>query len=175
MIFATPRLIARRFSPRDLDAYAAMRADPEVARYQAWENSTIEDAAKRIAELENRNPGEPGWFQFALEQRETGAFIGDCGLRIMEHDHRLAQIGYTLARDHWNQGHGTEVIRALTGYAFNSFPIHRITASVDPRNQGSCRALEKAGYVREGLFRQSEWFKGAWADDAIYARLRTDM
>jgi RimJ/RimL family protein N-acetyltransferase len=43
---------------------------------------------------------------------------------------------------------------------------------VDPRNAASCRVLEKAGFVKEAHFRGSEWFKGAWADDAVYARLR---
>ncbi len=174
MIFESPRLVARRFTEGDLEAFVAMRADPEVARYQAWENYTAEDGLKRYQDLQSRNPSEPGWFQFALESKATGAFVGDCGLKILESDIRLAEIGYTIARADWNKGYATEVIRALTAYAFASSPIHRITASVDPENTGSCRALEKAGYRREGLFRQSIWFKGSWADDAIYARLRED-
>jgi RimJ/RimL family protein N-acetyltransferase len=32
--------------------------------------------------------------------------------------------------------------------------------------------LEKAGFAKEAHFRGSEWLKGAWADDAVYARLR---
>jgi RimJ/RimL family protein N-acetyltransferase len=32
--------------------------------------------------------------------------------------------------------------------------------------------LEKAGFAKEAHFRGSEWFTGAWADDAVYARLR---
>ena len=60
---------------------------------------------------------------------------------------------------------------ASVAYAFASFPIHRIIASVDPRHVASVRVLEKAGLVKEAHFRQSEWFKGAWADDAIYAVL----
>jgi [ribosomal protein S5]-alanine N-acetyltransferase len=174
MIFESARLVARRFAEGDFDAFVAMRADPEVARYQAWENYTAEDGAKRFAELQTRNPKEPGWFQFALESKATGVFIGDCGLKIMESDNRLAEIGYTFIRAHWNQGYATEAIRALTAYAFAGSAIHRITASVDPENIGSCRALEKAGYRREGLFRKSVWFKGRWDDDAIYARLRED-
>jgi aminoglycoside 6'-N-acetyltransferase len=159
MIFESPRLVARRFTEGDLESFVAMRADPEVARYQSWETYTAEDGAKRFAELQPRNPGEPGWFQFALENKATGAFIGDCGLKISESD---------------NRGYATEIISALTAYAFANTSIHRITASVDPENIGSCRALEKAGYRREALFRQSIWFKGRWADDAIYARLRAD-
>lgn len=174
MIFESARLIARRFDPRDLVAFVAMRADPEVARHQSWENYTDDDGRTFIASLASVNPGDPGWFQFALEDKLTGQFAGDCGLKIMEHDQRLAQIGYTITRSRWNQGLATEAISALADYAFGSLKVHRITASADPRNRASCRALAKAGFTREALFRHSEWFKGAWADDAIYARLAGD-
>lgn len=172
MIFSSARLIARRFGPRDLAPFVAMRNDAEVARYQSWENYTVSEGRRLLEELARLNPGEPGWFQYALEDRETGAFVGDCGLNILAEDERLAQIGYTIARPFWNHGFATEAVLALTEHCFSAYPVHRITASVDPRNLASCRVLEKAGYVKEAHFRQSEWFKGAWADDAIYARLR---
>jgi RimJ/RimL family protein N-acetyltransferase len=171
MIFATERLIARRFQPRDLEAFVAMRNDPDVARFQSWAEFSEADGRAFLDEMEKVNPGDEGWFQMALEDRGTGLFIGDCGLRIMDSDQRLAQIGYTIMRMHWNRGFASEAIRALSDYAFSSFTIHRISASVDPRNIGSCRALEKAGFVKEAHFRKSEWFKGEWADDAVYARL----
>lgn len=174
IFFETPRMIARRFDPRDLEAFVQMRADPQVSRYQAWDTCTEEDGRQRLAEIATRNPGEPGWFQFALEDRTSRAFIGDCGLRILETDNRLGQIGYTIASPHRNRGYATEAVIALTRYAFDNLPLHRITASVDPRNIGSLRVLEKAGYAKEAHFRQSEWFKGEWADDVVFARLRAE-
>ena len=145
VFFSSPRLIARRFEERDLDALMAMRTDPEVAALQSWENFTPAEAGEFLARVKARSPGDPGWFQFALEHRDTGAFIGDCGLRIMESDGRLAQIGYTIARAHWQAGHATEAVTALLDYAFSTFDLHRIAASVDPRNAASCRVLVKAG------------------------------
>jgi len=174
MIFSSARLIARRFGPRDLPSFVAMRNDPEVARYQSWDTYTEAEGRRFLEELAQHKRGEPGWFQFALELRETGEFVGDCGLNILAHEPRLARIGYTIARPHWNKGLATEAVRALVDYAFSTFPLHRITASVDPRNGSSCGVLEKAGFVKEGHFRQSEWFKGEWADDVLYARLRED-
>ena len=172
MIFSSARLIARRFGPRDLPPFVAMRNDPEVARYQSWDSYTEDEGRRFLEELAHLNLGDPGWFQFALEQKETGEFVGDCGIDILAHEPRLARIGYTIARPYWNRGLATEAVLALVDYAFASFPLHRITASADPRNRASCRVLEKAGFVKEGHFRQSEWFKGAWADDVLYARLR---
>lgn len=174
MIFETKRLIARRFDPRDLDAFVAMRADPEVAKYQNWDGFQRKDGIAFLASIAPLNPGDPGWFQFALEDKAGGGFAGDCGLRIVETDIRLAQIGYTIAPSRWGNGLATEAVSALIAYAFGNFDIHRITASVDPQNLASCRVLEKVGFRREALFRQSEWFKGEWADDAIYAMLRSE-
>lgn len=172
MIFETARLIARRFGPRDLAPFVAMRADPEVARFQSWESYSEEEGRRLIAELSALQPGEPGWFQFALEEKMSGQLVGDCGLFIDPADRRLARLGYTIARSFWNRGLATEAVAGLTAFAFGQYGVHRITASVDPRNIASCRVLEKAGFTREAHFRQSEWFKGEWADDAVYARLR---
>jgi [ribosomal protein S5]-alanine N-acetyltransferase len=172
MIFETARLIARPFGPRDLGPFVAMRADPQVARYQDWEHFNEDDGRRFIAELAAKQPGDPGWFQFALEEKESGCFIGDCGLFIDPADARLGRIGYTIARDFWRRGLASEAVAGLVDFAFGGFPLHRITASVDPDNLASCRVLEKTGFVKEGHFRQSIWFKGSWADDAIYARLR---
>jgi RimJ/RimL family protein N-acetyltransferase len=173
-LFASPRLVARRFAPGDLMDFVAMRADPEVARFQSWENFAEEDGRAFLELLALRHPGEPGWFQLALERKEDRAFIGDCALNIMEGDERQAQIGYTIAREHWGKGYAGEAVRALIFYAFHSFSLHRIFASVDPLNVASVRVLERTGFTKEAHFRQSEWFKGAWADDAIYALLSTD-
>ena len=169
--FTTPRLIARRLDPHDLHAFVAMRADPEVARFQDWESFTEADGRAFLESNAPRQPGEPGWFQFALARREDHSFVGDCALKTFETDNRLAQIGFTIARPHWNQGYATEAVRGLIGYAFTHFPTHRIIASVDPRNAASVRVLEKAGFAKEAHFRQALWFKGAWADDAVYAVL----
>jgi ribosomal-protein-alanine N-acetyltransferase len=172
--FTTPRLSARRFSSQDLGAFVAMRADPEVARYQNWDSFTEKEGQEFLDWIAPRHPGEAGWFQFVLEDQHTMQFIGDCGLNILDSATRFAQIGYTVARPFWNRGYATEAITGLVKYAFSTFPLHRISASVDPLNTGSARALEKAGFVKEAHFRQTEWFKGRWADDAIYAMLRED-
>lgn len=174
MIFGSERLIARCFEARDIAAFVSMRNDPEVARYQPWEEYSHRDGMRLFEELSRQQLGAPGWFQFALEDRKTAEFIGDCAINILEHDRRMAEIGYSITRPLWNRGLATEAVLALCDHAFHAFGLHRITAAVDPRNIGSCRVLVKAGFTKEAHFRQSVWFKGNWADDAVYARLKQD-
>jgi aminoglycoside 6'-N-acetyltransferase len=174
MIFATRRLIARRLDACDLNAFVAMRNDPEVARYQSWESFSESEGHQFLSDLSGQQLGEPGWFQFALEDRVTASFVGDCALNIQADDRRLAQIGYSVARPFWSRGYATEAVTELVDFAFRSFSLHRISASADPRNTASCRVLEKAGFRKEAHFRQNIWFKGSWADDVTYAILRSD-
>jgi RimJ/RimL family protein N-acetyltransferase len=169
--FETTRLIARRFESRDLEPFAAYRADPETARYQMWEPFTLEEAREFLGRIKDRTPGEPGWFQFALELKASGELIGDLALRTNAKDSRLGEIGYTIARRHWNQGYASEAVRGLLDYAFGPLKMHRVMASIDPRNRGSRRVLEKVGMRREGYFVESLWNKGEWTDDEVFAVL----
>jgi RimJ/RimL family protein N-acetyltransferase len=34
------------------------------------------------------------------------------------------------------------------------------------------RALEKAGFTREGVLRQAQWRSGGWHDQVMYSKLR---
>ena len=133
-------------------------------------------AASFLAELAAPQPGDPGWFQFALEEKASGRFVGDCGLRILDAATSALRRSATPSPAPAGTGALPRKPWALSRpMPSRSFRLHRITASVDPRNIASCRVLEKTGFVKEAHFRKSEWFKGEWADDVIYARLKSDL
>jgi RimJ/RimL family protein N-acetyltransferase len=81
------RLRIRRFKDSDLAPFMAYRNDPEVARYQSWDSSDEQEARAFIREMESARSGVPGeGFQFAIESKEMGDLIGDCALRVDEHE-----------------------------------------------------------------------------------------
>lgn len=59
-------------------------------------------------------------------------------------------IGYVLAASHWGRGFMPESIQSLTAAALQSPDIFRVQATCDTDNTASQRALEKAGFSREG-------------------------
>ncbi len=166
----TPRLILRRIREDDLAALVAYRNDLRVAQYQMWE-SYDEIKAKEL--ITDKNPGDEGYFQFALEHKATGELVGDFMLRTQE-DKRLAEIGYTLAHAFHGKGLAREAATAVIDYAFSILKMHRLSASVDPRNLASLKLLEHLGFRKEAHFVKSLWFKGDWADDVVYALLEKE-
>ena len=97
--------LARSFTSTDVEAFAAYRADPEVARYQSWSDFTLADAEAFVDSLRGEEPGVPGeWFQLALEARSEGTLVGDLALHINADEPREAEVGFTLAPAHQGRG-----------------------------------------------------------------------
>lgn len=173
--FETERLVARAFTPADVDAFAAYRGDPEVARYQSWENFTLDDARAFVASLQGGRPGRPGdWFQIALESRTDGVLVGDLAFHIDEDEPRQAEIGFTLAPEQQGRGYGTEAVAALLDWAFPGFGLHRVVAVADVLNSASSALLERLGFRREAHLVENVFFKGAWGSEYQYAVLERE-
>lgn len=83
-------------------------------------------------------------------------------------------IGISLRPEHRRQGHGARAQRMAAEYLFRTFPVHRVQASTDVDNIPEQKALERAGFVREGLIRGAQWRAGSWHDLVSYSRLRDD-
>ncbi len=171
----TPRLRLRRMRADDIPAFLAYRNDPDVARYQSWSSTDEATSLRFIAELETLEPGMRNeWFQFAIARREDDVLLGDCGLLTTPDSPPQGMVGYTLAREHQRRGYATEAVTALLDYAFGPLALHRITATVDPRNGPSIALLERLGLRREGHFLCNAFIKGEWCDEYLYALLASE-
>lgn len=168
----TERLLLRRLRESDLETFLAYRNDPEVSRYQGWEDYGRREARELIRALEREEPFAPGeWFQFAVEVKEAGTLVGDLGFRIGVGGAQ-AEVGYTLAREHWGKGYASEAVSRLLDHAFRDVGLHRVYAVTDQENLPSIAVLERIGLRREGAFVQNAWFKGRWSSEYLYATLR---
>lgn len=124
----------------------------------------LEDAEAYIAHLSGQSP----LTRFGIVV--DGDAVGSIGL-IPGHDieRPSAELGYWLGREYWGCGIMTDAIRATTTWAFGTLALRRVFAVPFARNAASMRALEKAGYVREGVLRRSALKDGELLDQHLYA------
>jgi ribosomal-protein-alanine N-acetyltransferase len=85
------------------------------------------------------------------------------------------EIGYFLAEEHWGKGIATRAIKAATSYAFKDFDIVRVYAEPFSDNQGSRKALEKAGFTLEATLKRNVIKNGIIKDSCIYSVLKEDF
>lgn len=84
-------------------------------------------------------------------------------------------IGIWLRREHRGRGLGSAAQRQLADLLFAHTTANRIEAHTDVENTAERRALEKAGFRREGITRGAQWRAGAYHDGFLYAVLRGDL
>lgn len=168
----TPRLTLRRLRPEDAEPMFRYRSHPVVSRLQGWAPGTVSVTAAFIEEQIRIEPDTPGtWLQLGIVARDTGELLGDCGIHFLPGRSHEVELGMTLAAQHQGRGYALEALDAVLGYVFDGLGKRRAYGSVDPRNVRSLKLLERAGLRQEAHFRESLWFKGAWADDVICAML----
>ena len=145
-ILETPRLVFRRLVPGDLDGLAAIYGDPEVRKYFPEGVLTREETREELEWFLNGHPEDPRLGLWATIHRESGHFIGRCGLLLWDIEgRREVEVAYLLARPYWGQGLGAEAARALVRHGFDQLGLPRLIALIDPENQASMRTAVAAG------------------------------
>lgn len=162
-ILRTKRLIVRRFTLDDIDAFHAYRDDPQVARRQGWDVPYTRDQAEaQVQEFAAVPVFEPGrWTQLGLQRIDTGGLIGDIGVRL-EPVEPTAELGFTIARPHWGNGYGREALRAVVDLLLDDIELDRVVAFTHHDNIASIASLHAAGLVPVAVD----------GDDLVYYRAR---
>ena len=88
---------------------------------------------------------------------------------------RALNIGISLLPAHRGHGYGSAAQRALAEYLFATTLTERIEAETDVENIAEQRALERAGFTREGILRHAQFRAGRWRDSVIYSVLRAEI
>ena len=83
-------------------------------------------------------------------------------------------IGITIVPEHRGRGHGAAAQAMLAEHLFATTDVNRVEATTDVHNVAEQRALERAGFRREGVLRGAQHRDGRWHDVVLYARLRED-
>jgi len=83
-----------------------------------------------------------------------------------------AEIAYWLGEPFWDRGIMSEAIKQLCRTAFEQYDISRIFAEPYAQNIGSRKALEKAGFVLEGIMKKGVYKNGSFFDYCMYALVK---
>lgn len=161
--------------PDDSASLHARRNDPAIAALQNWALPyPAERAESLIAEVAAMGgPQNDEWYMIGIADAATDELVGDLALH-MSSQCRGAEIGYTLASEHWGNGYAVEAVAALVEYLFDTLGVTRISAMLHPDNVASAQVLERTGFLFEGHTRSSFWANDEVSDDYIYGMLRSD-
>jgi RimJ/RimL family protein N-acetyltransferase len=167
----TARLVLRTMTAADVDDIHGYQSLADVCRYLPFAPRTRDEVAAKVAQFSQAIAlaGDGDYWQLAVER--DGRVIGDVYFKLESVAEAAAEIGWSLHPDFTGRGYMAEAAGAVLDIAFGAIGLHRVRAQLDPRNDRSAALCRRLGMREEARFVEDTWFKGGWADTAIYAIL----
>ena len=168
IILETKRLLLRHFIPEDLEALYALYSDPEIRQYFPEGTLTREETKEELEWFLHGHPSHPELGLWATIHKETGKFIGRCGLLPWTIEARQeVEVAYLLDKAYWGQGLATEAAQAIMDYAFNQLQLSPLICLIDPENAASKKVAERIGMTLE---KEVEGIDGDGIPTLIYSK-----
>ena len=154
MMLETERLILRNWQESDVEHYFALASDVGYHCFTRPGRFMVQNAKEAKAKVRERmllfDRRKLGKFPIFLQKsrlRETGEFIGTCGIEPfnLEEQPEL-ELGYRLRLNFWGKGYAKEAATAMLKYGFDDLRLPKIMAFVLPQNRASVRILEQLGF-----------------------------
>jgi [ribosomal protein S5]-alanine N-acetyltransferase len=160
----------RKYNLDYVDAFAAYRNNPNVSvnGFDKTPNPyTVQDAAELFRKQIEKNPPE----RFLIFN--DNCLNGEIGITPRDDIYRFnADIGYFIAEPFWGKGVASKAVALMTDYAFRSFQLTRLVASVFEYNKASMRVLEKNNFFLECIQKKAVVKNNCFYDNYIYIKVK---
>ena len=157
----TERLHTRFLKPEDAETWMEYVTDPIATTFMPNDAGlSYEDWTKHWIAFSIKRYREQRYGLQALIHKETGAFIGLCGLLLQEvNDTSEVEIGYHLFRKNWGLGYASEAAQMFRDYAFENEQADSVISIIHPLNFQSKNVAKRNGMTlseKGVMFRDKE-------------------
>ncbi len=111
---------------------------------------------------------------FSVVELASDELAGDALLWGVDPHNRSAHLGITLRPSFRGRGLGTDVVRVLCRYGFETRGLNRLQVDTLSDNEGMLLAAARAGFTREGQLRQAGWVNGGFVDEVVLGQLAAE-
>ena len=174
LTIATARLRMRPMRRDDTEGLFLVFCDAQAMRY--WSSPPHGSPLVTIEVIERAQmaflAGEG--IEWAITRAGDDTAVGKIGHWRWQRTHSRSEVGFILRRDLWGQGLAAEALGAVVDWGFARLELHSIEAQLDAANVGSQRTLERVGFRREGLLKQSYFDGREFRDTLLYGMIRDD-
>jgi ribosomal-protein-serine acetyltransferase len=132
---------------------------------------TIGDFKNYIAKSKKQH-NEGSDFGYLIIFNKTA--VGRIGIHNIDHQNKIASIGYWLDENYTGKGIITKSCKAIINYAYNTLDLNRIEIKCATGNNKSRSIPEKLGFTKEGILREGELINNTFIDLYIFSMLKNE-
>ena len=138
------RLIFRKFTLDDLPTLIEQRSDPDVIKFLGGTKLQNPEALSKRIRFYMSCYDSHGFGTCAMIWKPTGEMIGSAGIQPLDGTDEI-EVGYSMIKEYWGRGIGTEAARAWLNHGFRNAGLDRIVAVAHTENWPSRHIMEKLG------------------------------
>lgn len=167
----TDRLILRQVQRTDADEILYLRSHPQLMHFIPRVRAANREDALTLIDRFNTLSQANEAINWGITLKGEDKVIGVIGYVKMNAAYHRAEVGYMLHDGYHGKGIISEALAAVLRHGFEAYRLHSVEAIIDPANVASEKVLEKSGFVKEGFFREAEYWDGRYLDIAVYSLL----
>jgi RimJ/RimL family protein N-acetyltransferase len=167
----TEHLTIRKLNEKDWPLFSHLYTDSQVMKHigEPQEEITVKQIFdQRLLPWEKT---DNNGLSLVIENNISALPIGLIGLKSQNSETAIAELGIMLDLGHSGKGYGSEALKSVINYAFNQLDFHKLTATCSINNLASQKALEKNGFIKEGVLRHNSLIDDNYIDDCTYGLL----
>jgi len=171
----TERLIIRPLSEQDSEVIYKNVKEYEIAKWTInIPHPYPKDGAIKFIKQTKEFMKKGMAYELAIQIESTKEMVGVMSLLKVDRRHKNAELGYWVAKKHWNKGIATEAASRVMEFGFQMLNLERIFAKCFHNNEASRRVMEKIGMKYEGKFRHEVFKEDRYIDLIYFAIIKED-
>ncbi len=174
MPILTNRCLLRPVQPDDapLIYEAVVESWAELSKWLVWtlkplehlKVSDYEDFCLRKQNLYSRQED----ITLLSFDRATQKLLGGCGLHQPNWEDSSFSLGFWIRTSETGKGYATEIVKALTTYAFKNLKAKHLTSFHADGNEGSKTVLLRTGFIPNGIRENAHKLLDKTVDEHAY-------
>jgi RimJ/RimL family protein N-acetyltransferase len=172
----TERLLLRAHGEQDAEPTVAMFGDEVSKRWlSAPQPYPLEEGRRWCTDTSHLLRAMGDGIHWVIADPETGRYLGGIGVKGTDWLRRSTEIGYSMAPAARGRGYAPEATRAVSEWILRDNAFHRVELFAAVGNTASQRVAEKAGFVREGVARNSGFTHAGQQDMVMFSLIPADL
>lgn len=169
------RIYLRALEPEDYTITIKWRNDEEITKALSGNRFFVSQAREKQWVL-TKSTDESEGIYLAICLKESDLCIGFLSLVNIDLRNRKADIGGWIIGDKelWNQGYSKEAVRLLIDYAFNEYPINKLTSSCLEEHEISRKTHISLGFSFDGVLRNDVYKDGEFKSILLFSILKEE-
>lgn len=173
-VLETKHYILRGITENDAGGMLSFLSDKNTMKYITPDPVKVEADVVDEIRIQLENYATRKEIPWVIVDKSNGALIGKFSLHRLSIWHKKAELGVVVRKESQQKGVTNEILEKILTFGFETLELNRIVGDIFSDNQGSEKLLQRHGFRKEGIMRQTDFDGYHYHDTVIFSLLKLE-